>query len=251
MSNKVLRQSRELGITALSIQYNREQDKNKKDKLKEKLQERAIEHYIANNYQYNGVQIPMDQFATYIDMNMVTLIRTMNRNLERTNKLLEGTQGVSFTRALFLNALKKSLEISESCKSQSLLLKACQGDSFKPFLTAELNRSLASEINSLNPTIQLLKLVMDKSTVNPIIQIVNNLEQNNQYITPLEASKLIETKHLGSVLTDVGMLQGLVDSGELEDLNDLPEVGAKYQDLTKIGIRYKPSGPTEDAEIIP
>lgn len=242
-----MRQSRELGMTSLSLQYNRENNQDKKEKLKEKLQQRAIEHYIANNYQYNGVQIPMDQFATYIDMNMVTLIRVMNRNMERTNKLLEGEQGAQFTRGLLLGLFKKSLEISESCKSQSLLLKACQGDSFKPFLTAELNRSLASEINSLNPTIQLLKLVMDKSTINPIIQIVNNLEQNNQYITPLEASKLIETKHLGSVLTDQLLLAETVAE---EGLDDLPEVGAKHQDLTKIGIRYKPSGPTKDAEII-
>lgn len=233
--NNIRRIPRSLGMTYLSIQYNKETDNNKKEKIKEKIQSNMIDQYVANGMMLNGIQIPIEQMSSYLDMNTVGLMRAMNKSLDRVSNLLKGDDGANITRVTFLNALKKSLEISESCKSQTLLLKASQDGQYRPYISGEVNRSLLNEVSALKPTIDLLKLVMDKTPTNTIIQISNNLEQNNQYITPLEAGKLIENNHLQSLLTNPELI------AEEEGLDGLPEVGAKFQDLTKIGIRYNGS----------
>lgn len=229
-----IRIPRPLGITYLCIQMNKEVDEKKRTKLKERILTTMIDQYVANGFMLDGRNVPFDVLANFLNIEIGTLMRLSTRSMERIANIFEGEEGKAFARVNFFRAINWVLESCESIKSQSLLLKAEQGEKYVPFLTAELNRSLASQSQAIKPMIDLLKLLTEKNPTNILIQNIDQKGTRNVYVTATEAAKMIEQNGTQSMLLD----NSIIDAELAEELPSFPEVGAKYQDLNSIGIRY-------------
>jgi hypothetical protein len=237
------------GITQLSQSYQKDKDPKKQEEYKKRIQRLMINHYVNNGLRINDKAIEIDTFASMLQLNTYELLRRVNKEFERIGTYFENGDGKTFARGLLLGALKRILETQSRIQSQAAMLSRNQGQAYVPFLSAEVNRALKNEIDSFKPLTDILKIMTDTGTNNILIQNTTNNTQTNQYITADQALKMIENKGVGSMLLDEDKRKG-----KEAELGQLPEVGAKHQDLTGIGIRHKPIDEgkegIEDAEIV-
>lgn len=244
-----MRIPRPLGFT-LKAQYLNQLPEPKKQQEKDKLIQSIVDQYTNNGMMLNNRHVPIDQLASFLDIHPTKMLMLMNKSMERvTNFFDKGEDSKTLARGLFLRAIFWALENTSISKSQVHMLMANQGQNYVPFLTSEVNKAIANHTATLKPLTDMLKLFMEKSTQNPILNLTQNLTQNNQYVTPDEAFKLIES----------GPKSLLEDSESLKELGTqilpgLPDVNAKSQDLRAIGIRYdgskKPDNPDLAQEAI-
>jgi len=235
-----MRQPRPLGTTNLSIQYRNEEDSNKKELLINRMRKILISQYVSNGMEINNRQVTINEYAGFLGISSLELLSTMNKELVKIGKFFDGPDGNQLARATFLKAIFGALETQSLAISQSRILSQEQGQRYVPFLSGELNRAIANQISSFRPITDLLKLLNDNPTTSILIQ-TNQNTNTNQYITPLEATKLLEGQNHNSLLTNAE----LIPLKEAE-LGHLPQVNAKYQNLTSIGIRH--SGIEEEEE---
>jgi hypothetical protein len=112
------------------------------------------------------------------------------------------------------------------------MLMAAQQQSYQPFLTSEVNKAIANHTNAIKPLLDTIKLLTDKAPTNPFAPS-QSVSITNQYITAAEATKLLETNNHQSMLSDSNTIPQLLPA----DNNTWPVVDAKYQDLSKIGVK--------------
>lgn len=226
---------RPLGSTIQSIHYRKQTNEELRTKLKEKLIANVIEQYTANMQTLNGRQLSIDDLALFLGISHLEVMRLMNKSLQRMNQFFENQAGEgTFARVLYLGLLKGAQEAQSEAQSQVAILKASQGGQYKAFVSGEVNRAITNLINSTKPTLDILKALQERQPNNIFLSNpAQNNTQNNIYITTTEASKMITEKAIPTLLTDGSMLEDLGDR-----LKGLPDVNAKSQDLTSIGIKY-------------
>lgn len=222
--DNILRVPRPLGITYANLNPNQN---------KEALKDKIIEIYVNNNYELNGKQIRITELGTYLGINTMELMRRMNRQIERISNLFDSKDGRVFARVHFLGLIKKGLEICALTQHQTEILMAQQGKEYVPFLTGEVNRSLTNLINAQKPVADLLKMLTEKQITNIILNLDKQSETSGvHYLSPDEA-RLMITESGPSLLLNPALL------AEKEiALGRLPDVNARNQDLTSIGIRH-------------
>lgn len=245
--NQIKRLPRPLGFTYLSLQLKQEKDPSQQTKRKKEIQRKLIEQVVSNGMMLCNKQITLQELATLTDMNYMELIREINKGAERISNMFESKEGKNnqFARVAFLSLLNEAQELSQSHRNQVSILQASQGLEYAPFLSSALNQALANWNQTLKPRIDLLRfLTGENGNPSAVININNNNNQNTQYITPDMAIKLLQENGHKSLLPDHNQTRY-----EDKDLDTewerveaieghLPEVNAKYQDLSKIGIRY-------------
>lgn len=229
---------RPLGTTIQSIQYRKQTNPELKDKIKEKLIANVIEQYTANNQYLHNQYLSIDDIAMFLGITGYEVMRLMNKSLERMNRFFENQAGnESLARVVFLGLLKKSQEAQSEAQQQLAILKASQGGQYKAFISGEVNKAVKNLMDSTKPTLEIIKALQERNPnnifTNPAAQ---SNTQNNIYITTTEASKMLTDKPIPTLLTDQSLLDEMGQS-----IQSLPDVNAKSQDLTSIGIKY--SGP--------
>lgn len=232
-TNSINRIPRPLGFTYAIITMNKDIDINNKDNNLRKLRTRIIELWTRDNMQLNGKMVTINQMATYLNMNPVGLMQEMNRELIRIGNFLDDAQGKGFARALLIKGLNFCLENMAQSQSQSNMLVAQQGNKYVAFHTAETNRALANTANTQKYLQDWIKMLTDK---NPENMYINRDKQfgntGNKYITPDEANNMVQSHH--SLMTSQEYLEA-----KEKELGALPDVNARNQDLTTIGIGLK------------
>lgn len=239
---KVLRYPRPLGLTNICNQVYLEPNPQNKEKLLQKRNNIIIQQYVTNGLYYNGVQVPINQMATYLNIHTTELLLRMNTEFTRIGKFFDGQEGHQLARAALLGSFFGILETQSLAKSQTRILAADQGQRYVPFLSGELNRAIKNEMDSYRPLMDVLKLLSDNPGTNIFIQ--NNTQSStNNYLSPDQALKLIEAKQLPSLLTNPDLIPG-----KENELSHVPQVGAKFQNLNNIGIRYNGTENNSQAE---
>lgn len=247
IKNNKVRIPRPMGLTHLNIQiHNLASNPQKQEELRNKRATMIIGQYVANGMYYNGVQIPIDQMASYLNIHVTELLMRMNKEFSRIGRFFDGDEGRQLARVSIFGALKGVLETQSKAKSQTHILMADQGQRYVPFLSGELNRAIQNELNSYKPLLDILKLMSDNPATNIFIQNNNPVTQN-QYLTPDAALRLIEANSVPSMLTN----PNLIPDKEAQ-LGQIPEVGARFQNLNNIGIKYDGSQNTIEgsAEVV-
>jgi len=234
-----LRHPRPLGLTLMAKAYNQNPNPEEKQKIKEEIIRNTIIHYIMNGFRLDRKEMNLTQLTRYLKADGIYIEEQFSKELARQGNLLldEGEKG-QLTRVILKIALKKGLEIQAQAGTQYELLMAQQGGEYVPFLTSSANQALANLINSQKPIHDLIKVLSDKGPNSIWVNInANSGIQNNQYITAKEANEMIQIK-AESMMTD----RSLIDAKKVE-IGALPDVSARNQDLTKIGIKI-PAKPT-------
>lgn len=229
-----VRVPRPLGFTyqAILLNNHKNQERTKEyNTLLNQLKERTIELYTNNNMELNGKVLNITELSQYLNIKTEQTLRMMNKEIERISGFFDGKDGKRLARVNFLGCLKKGLEIQARVTQQTDILMAQQGAEYVPFLTGEVNRSLTNLINAQKPIQELLKMLTEKNTTNIIINADGDSHTSGQhYISPEQALQMID---------NIPSLLGNKEAIELKEteLGLLPDVNARNQDLSKIGVR--------------
>lgn len=226
--NKVTRQPRPKGYTFALQHYHSTQNKE----ILQKLKQLTIQEWAMNSYRINGQILTINQLAHYIGESIAGTMLGVNKALVRFANLFDNDKDKGqWARAQLSGAIFRIAETEALVAQQVDVLMASQGAEYKPFISGEVNRALANLIAAQKPKIELLKMVQDKNTV-PIMPMGNpQSTTETTYISKAEALALI-SQSSPSMLDDVGQIRRFLGSEE-----DYPNVDARYQDLTKIGIK--------------
>lgn len=220
------RYPRPLGFTYTAIASKTNQED------RDKLKETVINLYINGGMQLNGKQLSIQELATFLQIPVQTMILRINKGMERISGFFEGNEGKRLARVLWQNSVLKGTEILGLIEGQTRLLLAQQGKEYVPFLSGEVNRSLGNLINAQKPIHDLLKLLIEKNPINILINGDGDSSAGGKrYISPSEAIDMIQIE--GSTMYQN---KDLIAAKE-KTLLGLPDVSARTQDLTSIGIK--------------
>lgn len=234
---KGLRIPRPTGITTLSLQLQKTQDPQEYKKRKNHIIRVITEQWTNTNMQLNNKLCSINELATYLNTNESTITKYMYKAMEKVGNFFDGDKGKEFTRVLFANSLKKSLEFQALTVGQAEMLIKDQDGHYTPFLSSEVNRSITNVLNSQKPVLDLLSLLMDTKSSNTILNLnIQNNHTNELHVTNEQALRIIN-KEAPSMLNDPHLADAQVEKYRLAGL--LPDVNARSQDLTAIGIRHK------------
>lgn len=224
----IQRHSRPKGFTNALYHIHKQHNKHK---LKQ-LQRIIIEQWSLNSYQYNGELYSINNMAEYLKLPTKEVMERMNKAILGIAGVYENNEkGRKFARAQISQLIFKGLENEALARSQVELLMRDQAGHYKPFLTTEVNRSIANLLNSGKPLLEILKLLTEKDPQPLIGQLqVNTDNRAINHITTDQAIKMIRDN--STSLLDIGTK----DPAYLE-YKDLPNVDARTQDLTSIGIK--------------
>lgn len=196
------------------------------------LKQLLIEQWTTNSNQLQGEHYTIHQLSIYLNTPVPIVMKIMNRVLVRVANFFgkDGDQMQANARAQIFQALFQASESHSWAHKQVSLLAAAQGDTYKPFISGEVNKAIANLIAANKPLQETIKLMLPSQglTINQ-----NNLQgpSHVNYITTDKAVQMIRDKSQ-SMISDTSQLEALP---ELSDA--LPDISARTQDLTKIGIR--------------
>jgi hypothetical protein len=129
---------------------------------------------------------------------------------------------------------KSILENQAISRQQVEILMASQGAEYKAFISREVNGSIANLNATQKTQIELLRLITDltKGSSGPSILInnLNNPTLNQNHITADQAIQIVRDNST-SLIDDLSGVQGFLQN------EVLPNVDARTQDLTAIGIK--------------
>jgi hypothetical protein len=233
--DNIRRVPRPLGITQLNLtrlKLKKEGKLEEETKQGNKLKEICINIYVRDNFNWMGKMVPMNHFASYLNMRTEELMIQVNREIERISLWMMGEEGKALARGLLFKGAQKSLEILALASGQTQVLLAEQGDKYVPFLSAEVNRSIANLTGAHKPLMEVLKAMTEKSPINILIN--NNGKSGtsgDEYLTPEMALQLIHNNG-SSMANDPTLIEAKV-----QEMGALPDVQARNQDLSTIGIK--------------
>lgn len=234
-NKRIVRFPRPLGTTSLSLQLQQENNQITKDNLLHRIRKLLIEQWASNGMMLNNRVYTVDEFSLFLNIPSITLIKLMNEELTKIGKFFEDKEGKQLARVSLFRSLFWALENQSIAKSQLHILMADQGQRYVPFLSAEVNKAIANSTNAIKPMLDILKLMMEKTSDNPLLPNTTTNNNLNIYVSPDEANRMIQDKGLASLLEDEGHLEQKM---AILSQASLPEVNATYQNLTNIGIKY-------------
>lgn len=225
---KIKRFPRPLGLTMQIINYNKEQqtttNPNLKGNIRSKLLSSITTQYISNGFILDGKPISFHEYCKFIGV-------TENEGyilMARSSKALGGMFGKDAMEKVSENLLglliRNSVETQGRITYQYNILARQQGEKFVPFLTKELNATLALMINSnagLTNIIKALAPTFNQTNV----QINNQVpeEEKADYLTTTSAIALLAQS---SESANIPALEAKYAT------NDLPIIDAREQETT-------------------
>lgn len=144
---------RPIGTTEQGNLFNKTNDNT----YYEKLYELTIHHYIRNNFSYCGIFMNIETFSRFINIEQTKImgyIQSYGKAMAMVNKEIIGGD---LSRALTNFSLNWVLEDRSAIQQQLTILTAEQQNSYKPFLTGEVNRTLKLSMESTMNAMQLLR----------------------------------------------------------------------------------------------
>lgn len=184
----ISRLPRPLGLTNLCKEYHQ----NETQQNKEKIYKFLITQFTLNGFRYTNISLSISEFSKIFNIEESTVLKEINElsmglgsfsNPDQINNTLKSIASLSSLWAIQDKGL-----ISNQIE---LLIKA-QGNSYKPFISSELNKALKLGLDSNKNMMDLYK-TLSGQTQN-ILNIFNNNQTNNNYITPEQALDFIEDK---------------------------------------------------------
>jgi hypothetical protein len=232
---QTLRIPRPLGLTQMAHTYNQCTSDTQRSNIKRRMEDKIIEYYINGNGTLNEKQYTIPELAQYLNISSQQCLIRLNKGIVRVSQMFDGNEGKAFARAVFSGSIFKALEIQAQVAKQAQILQTYQGDTYIPYATQQVNQALKNLIDSQKPILDLMKMVTEKQPINIFLNgdSMQN-ETNQQYITTTKAAEMIS--ELGpSIMNDPGLIEA-----KEQELKGLPNVDARTQDLSKIGIAYVP-----------
>ena len=235
---KIKRYPRPYGLTTQTLHLQKtRREKGRKDPTYQEerngIRDYVIDEWIRNNMRLNQKYLPMERLAQLLHMKVDELQERINERIVKRaglwadDKSIRDWARVLGTRLIFLGS-----EIQAQVAHQAELLVRAQGGKYKAFISSAANQALKNLIDTQKPMLDALKHLTDRmpNLLNPAADL--NPGNPTTYLSPEGAIDLI-LKNGYTLMTNPDALKL-----KAQELKGLPEVDARFQNLTNIGIRH-------------
>jgi len=237
--NNITRVPRPIGSTELSTMYNNTLDNDHYTSLIKNV----IFHYIRNNFSYNGIYMNIEQFsrATKLEINLIQKhIAEYGKELYKGQGDMMG-KGIEMIRAIQSSVFFWGLEDRSLAMEQFNLLKASQQNSYKPFVSGEVNKALKLVMDSSTNMQQFIRSLghTGSSSLMPYDPDFDNENVTEKGLTVDDVVKVLKAENITPLKDDFEQQKALALEYGIEAL---PEVNALRQtgiDKSKEGLNIK------------
>lgn len=198
--------------------------KTNKDKKKV-----IIESYILNHFKDCNQNLNVNQLSVKYNIPIKDILKEVGEYNESMSGLMGNAKDYSVQlQALGQMIIFEGLETHQIAKTQTNQLIQSQGQTYKPFITAEVTRAIQTQINSVKNLTDILKAIMPSGTQNQTnILVQGTQDSGTEKFGPTEALKLLEQSGLNTTRTDKALQESLYQEYLLDEA---PEVSMRYQD---------------------
>ena len=234
--------SRPRHITNLALNYQKTKDQN----LLRQLLQTLLSQYVTNGFQLNGSPLSLQDisFRYNVPIDMVYQeIKSISQTVTgfiNTENLLTAHEG------LLAMTLESVIRDKGLAAAQMNRLLGSQGDTYKPFISAEVNQAIKTTLQATKNLIDLSNSFIPKNT--ELVNIIAESKQANQ-LSVQEASELIREgqkrdKPQGKLLS-----QSVSDNlYKTHALGDMPDVRANPSEEAKNMVNVKAAKLIESGE---
>ena len=224
---------RPYGITSMMVEYHQTKD----DTLLSNVKNHMINQWILNNGQISGMTYTINQLATILSVDMSD-IRIVMRNQLMNSQIWKADNQKAIIEGMLGEQLSWILEDRMAVSQQLEILRASQGDTYKPFVSAEVNKAMKLKLDTTSNLANVIKSLVGGSSVNINIDQSENTTnvQNNITIDEARAIVMQTQKEL-----EVDKSKEIKLLETQYDLESLPEVCATKQsgiDVSKEGLNF-------------
>jgi len=224
-----MRHPRPMGTTeAMYLIHNQKQEN--KDKLIKALQHRLIRNYVTQDMKVNDEPWNINKLAKYLDIHPTIVMKVIQEEITRISRFMDGEENKGLARVIKFRALKLGLDVQGIGTQQAEVLMRAQGNKYVPFLSGAVNQAIGNLNGILKTQIELFRGFDDAAK--PALGINEDKEFGNtgtQYLTTDMALKMIT--EAPNQISDEEYL-----NLKEKELGTLPDVCARNQDLSTIGI---------------
>ena len=188
--DKQIRTPRPKGLTEIGHTYNN----TKTEEDLRQLQKHVIESYINTGFKYCNQPMNLEQFARYTNIPISLIMEQINHKGKDTFIQADPEEQGDLLRALLGITLGASLSDRIAAQQQLSILTNAQGNTYKPFISSEVNKAL--KLNQ-EATQGILAIAKSLGGSQGLSVTVNNTfgdkieNQQNNYLTSEKALELI------------------------------------------------------------
>lgn len=217
---------RPLGLTLALSEYHQKSINNQEaNQALLSIKIRLIEQWTTNGMRLNERIYTLQQISQYLNLPPSIVMKYTWKAMAKMGKVLNYEDHVGITRDLFSNCLFLGTESHALAAQQVSILMRSQGDKYKPFISGSVNQAIGNLIQSQNPLQSLLKLLMEKQELNPLVGTQNNTL--HLHVTQSEAMKIINSKQ-------PSMLENPIMADQVLAGVSLPDISPRTQDIKEI-----------------
>ena len=228
-SNRV---PRPFGLTNMMMEYN----STKSPQLLQNIQRFLINYWITNNMTYCGKPYSINKFAQSIGVD-VSDIRLTMRDMVLNNRIWDKDNQQALIESMLGEQMAWALEDRMEAAQQVEILRESQGNSYKPFVSAELGKALKLKLDTTNNLSQIIKQFVGNSGINVNVNVDNSQNTTNN-ITIEEARTLIQQVNEQQALerpSEVKLLETQYDIASLPEVRATKQTGV---DTSKEGLSF-------------
>lgn len=223
------RHPRPMGTTEQITQYHNSKQETKEKELM-RIQIRLIQLYVASDMRFNDESWNINTLSKYLNVNPTIVMKVIQKEITRISGFMSGQDNEAYARVIKFRAQKLSLDIQGIGTQQVEVLARAQGRKYVPFLTPALNQAIGNLTQIHKTQIELTRLYTESAR--PASGINDDKGFGNTgtaYLTTDEALKIIQNG-------DPNFNEENFTEQKKIELGALPDVHARNQDLTSIGV---------------
>lgn len=236
-----MRIPRPRNMTYNSINYNKTND----NQFYQEMIQTIINEYTTSNFTLNKQPYSLQQISDHYNIPLDLLYTKLTKRLSDTQGFINQEDLLDAHRVILNMVISETIGDKAHVASQLHRLLAAQGESYRPFISGEVNNTLKLMLTSTSNLINVLDKVLPKNT--EIIAMLVDAKQSAA-LSSYEATKLIRSEVLGHQDTKalppgIPKDQFITDLAEVyqeHNLADMPNVRANQGDAAaNINVKAK------------
>lgn len=240
---------RPTGLTEIANHQHKQEEYNIQP-----IHKHILEHYINTGFTYCNQPLNIEQLSHYIGIPSDTILEAITTKGQDIYHRADPHDQGDMLRALIGTALSASLADRSRAVQQLNILSAAQGNSYKAFISGEVNKALKLTMESTQGILALAKSLGGNQGLSLTINNDNsqtNIEaQQQNYLTTNQAVQLLHTNNNKASLLD--MPEKKKELYAMHNIDDMPVVKANEQqglDTSKEGLNFNKLVELSDSKV--
>lgn len=226
-----MRIPRPKNLTYNSINYNKTND----NQFYQEMVQSIINEYTTSNFTINKQPFSLQQISDHYNIPLDLLYAKLTKRLSESASFINQEDLLDAHKVMLNMVLGETIGDKAHVASQLHRLLAAQGESYRPFISGEVNNTLKLMLTSTQNMINLLDKVLPKNT--EIITMLVDAKQASA-LSSYEATKLIRSEVMGHQNTKAlppgvpkdQFITDLAQIYEEHNLSEMPNVQANMAD---------------------